>query len=77
MLSGRENQGVNTRHPERPPRKPGRLDQFADDIYGDNAEIAEELGVTGRKETRRVRALTRPHGRAYDRRDQHGTRGRT
>lgn len=77
MLSGRENQGVNTRHPERPPRKPARLDQFADDIYRDQAEIAEEFGVTGRRETRRVRALTRPHGYVSDRRDQRGTRGRT
>jgi hypothetical protein len=58
-LSGREKAGANTRHPERPPRKPGRLDQFADDIK-DHEEIAQELGVTGR---RRVRALTRPRER--------------
>lgn len=76
MLSSQENQGGNTSHPERPPRKPARLDQFADDIYGDQAEIAEEFGVTGRRETRRVRALTRPREYASDRRDQRGTRGR-
>lgn len=28
------NNAPNTRNPDRPPSKPGRLDQFADDLHG-------------------------------------------
>lgn len=41
----------NTRNPERPPRKPSRLDQFADDIFGDTKT---EGDVTSRKEKKKL-----------------------
>lgn len=54
----------NTRNPERPPRKPARLDQFADDLHdlelsGGGQETAEELGVTDRKKARSQRKAGR------------------
>lgn len=54
----------NTRHQGRPPRKPGRVDQFADDLRnlelsGGKEEVAEELGVTDRKEARSLRKADR------------------
>ncbi|MFZ5985936.1 MAG: hypothetical protein ACOYWZ_02290 [Bacillota bacterium] len=41
----------NTRNPQRPASKPSRLDQFADDIFGDDKNKDE--GVTSRKEKRK------------------------
>jgi hypothetical protein len=41
----------NTRNPERPASKPGRLDQFADDMFGKEKDTDE--GVTSRKEKRK------------------------
>lgn len=54
------NNSPNTRNPKRPPSKPGRLDQFADDLFnhelsGGSEEVAEELGVTSRRETKDLR----------------------
>ncbi|BAS26710.1 hypothetical protein [Limnochorda pilosa] len=54
----------NTRNPGRPPRKPARLDTFADDLHdlelsGGHEEIAEDLGVTDRKEARSLRKAGR------------------
>lgn len=40
----------NTRNPERPPGKPSRLDQFADDIFEGSERAQEKLGVTSRQE---------------------------
>ena len=45
------NNSPNTRNPDQPPRKPSRLDQFADDLFEDNRDLAE--GVTSRKEKRK------------------------
>lgn len=50
-MSGRGTQNSpNTRHSDRPPGKPSRLDQFADDRFDDSEEEAEELGVTNKDE---------------------------
>lgn len=54
----------NTRNPGRPPRKPARLDQFADnlrdlELSGGKEEVAEELGVTDRKKARSQRKAGR------------------
>jgi len=55
-VSGRGKQNSpNTRHPERPPRKPGRLDQFADN---GREELSEELNLTDKPGHRRVRAVS-------------------
>lgn len=45
----------NTRNPERPPRKPACLDQFADDLFNKDEEVADELGVTSRREAKALR----------------------
>lgn len=50
----------NTRNPKRPAAKPGRLDQFADDLFthevsGGSEEVAEELDVTSRREAKAMR----------------------
>lgn len=45
------NNAPNTRHPDRPAGKPSRLDQFADDIFGDDKN--KGIGVTSRKEKRK------------------------
>ncbi len=42
------NNSPNTRNPERPASKPGRLDQFADDLF--NLDKDTGKGVTSRKE---------------------------
>jgi hypothetical protein len=41
--------GPNTRNPQRPASHPSRLDQFADDMFGDDNKAYGE-GVTSRKE---------------------------
>lgn len=52
-MSGRGTQNSpNTRHSDRPPGKPSRLDQFADDLFDDSEEEAEELGVTNKDEAK-------------------------
>ena len=43
----------STRNPDRPPSKPSRLDQFADDIFGNDGEEEEKPGVTSRREKER------------------------
>ena len=56
---GKQDNAPNTRHPERPQRKPSRLDQFADYLDDDREELAEELDVTSKAGHRRMRAMTR------------------
>ena len=38
----------NTRNPERPARKPSRLDQFADDVFESTVEFAKDLSAIRR-----------------------------
>jgi len=42
----------NTRNPERPPSNPSRLDQFADDLFGDDKTL-NKSDVTSKKEKRK------------------------
>ena len=61
-MSNRGTQNApNTRHPKRPPRKPARLDQFADDIDAKQVEFGMDLGVTNRKEAQEQRRSSRKH----------------
>lgn len=41
----------NTRNPQRPARKPSRLDQFADDIFENNRD--KNMGVTSKNEKKK------------------------
>ncbi len=43
----------NTRNPERPPGKPSRLDQFADDLFDGSDEAKEKMDVTSRREKKK------------------------
>lgn len=43
----------NTRNPERPPGKPSRLDQFADDLFDGDDKAKERLDVTSRREKKK------------------------
>lgn len=52
-MPGRGNSDTpNTRNSERQASKPSRLDQFADDIFGDDNKAKGE-GVTSRKEKKK------------------------
>ncbi len=43
----------NTRNPERPPGKPSRLDQFADDLFDGDDKAKERLDVTSHQEKKK------------------------
>lgn len=45
------NNSPNTRNPGRPAAKPSRLDQFADDMFGNDK--GQNEGVTSRREKRK------------------------
>ncbi len=49
----------NTRNPQRPASKPSRLEQYADDMFDLENEMAEELGITSNKEARALRRSTK------------------
>lgn len=44
----------NTRNPDRPPGKPSRLDQFADDLFDGDDRAKETLDVTSRREKQKM-----------------------